>query len=233
MRPRTPREFCYALVAVACLAAALLVHAVWRYRQESAGGQLPRPVDATADLLTPRSVATPPQADSAGNDPMELLRQFCRLLPGGPQSAAESPWLKGKVAVDETHSRGPVVAVVLSYTKVADRDLAPLCWFPQLHTLDLGNTRITDAGLAHLRGLSHLRTLFLNLTPVGDTGLRHLGGLTELQELNLFSTNVTDEGLVHLKGLARLESLTLTRTRVTEAGVRDLQKALPGLKVLR
>jgi hypothetical protein len=39
--------------------------------------------------------------------------------------------------------------------------------------------------------------------------------------------------LVHLKGLTGLRKLDLRHTKVTPAGVRDLQKALPALEIVR
>jgi hypothetical protein len=68
---------------------------------------------------------------------------------------------------------------------------------------------------------------------VGDAGLVHLKGLSSLRELNLRCTKVTDAGLVHLKGLTGLRKLDIRYTKVTPAGVRDLQKAIPPLEIVR
>jgi hypothetical protein len=43
---------------------------------------------------------------------------------------------------------------------------------------------------------------------------------------------VTDAGLEHLKRFTKLELLWLIRTRVTDEGVADLQRALPGLRIV-
>jgi hypothetical protein len=44
-------------------------------------------------------------------------------------------------------------------------------------------------------------------------------------------TQVTDAGLVHLKRLTNLSELNLTSTHVTDAGAKELQQALPKLKI--
>jgi hypothetical protein len=103
----------------------------------------------------------------------------------------------------------PVVRITLTGRPITDAQLARLQGFPTLRVLELGSTQITDAGLAHLQGL------------------------TSLQALDLSRTRVTDAGLVHLKGLSQLQTLNLTGTKVTANGVKDLQKALPRLRITR
>jgi hypothetical protein len=57
--------------------------------------------------------------------------------------------------------------------------------------------------------------------------------MTALKTLDLNFTRVTDAGLAHLKGLTNLGEVGLEGTQVTDAGVRDLQQALPSLKIHR
>jgi hypothetical protein len=117
--------------------------------------------------------------------------------------------LGGTYQVDEDSPGTPVVEVSLNGTKVTDADLAHLKSLTKLEALDLSSTAITDAGLANLEGLADLDTLYLD------------------------GTRVTDAGLAHLRGLSKLQSLRVPRTGVTDAGVRELQRALPQLKVAR
>jgi len=98
-------------------------------------------------------------------------------------------------------------------------------------SVGLFDSRITDASLVYLNELPEVQAIDLEHTPITDDGLRHLKGLTELRELNLMHTNVTDAGLVHLKGLRNLELLALWKTRVTKTGVREMEDAVPGLRV--
>ena len=121
----------------------------------------------------------------------------------------------------------------ISVNPVTDRGLSHLEGLSNLSILLLGNTRITDAGLAHLKGLGKLSQLDLGHTKVSDAGLVHLKGLTNLYCLELRGTEVTDAGLAHLKGLAKLSDLDLSGTEVTGAGVKELQQALPALKIDR
>jgi len=99
--------------------------------------------------------------------------------------------------------------------------------------VDLRNSEITDAGLERLTGLSPVLELYLNDTKVTDAGLAHLKGMKQLQRLYLNDTKISDAGLPHLAPLVNLQMLTVGGTKVTPAGIKDLQKALPKLKVLR
>ena len=55
--------------------------------------------------------------------------------------------------------------------------------------------------------------------------------MTKFSDLCLIGTRVTDAGIVHLKGLAGLTFLALHETQVTDAAIKELQLALPGLKI--
>ena len=92
---------------------------------------------------------------------------------------------------------------------------------------------LTDVSLARLEGLTKLFKLRLYGTQVTDAGLAHLKGLTGLDSLCLEHTHVTDAGLAHLRGLTKLSYLHIGHTAVTDAGVKELQQALPSLKITR
>jgi hypothetical protein len=68
---------------------------------------------------------------------------------------------------------------------------------------------------------------------VAAAGLAHPRGLTDLAFLNLEFTRVTDAGLAHLKGPTKLTNLVLTGAQIMEKGARELQQALPNLKISR
>lgn len=119
----------------------------------------------------------------------------------------------------------------LAGSGITDDDLAPLAALGNVVRLNLANTGITDAGLKHVAGLTTLTSLHLENTKIGDAALAHLKGLTELSYLNVYNTQVTDGGIAHLKPLKKLEKLFVWQTKVTDAGVKDLQKALPNVKI--
>jgi Leucine rich repeat len=143
----------------------------------------------------------------------------------------------------------------LSKTQITDDGLEHLVELKQLITLFLDETNITDTGLKNLKGLKQLRYLYLNGTQVTDNGLEQLKGLNRLHNLELGNTKITDAGMVrlkgltqlrilwldnnqitgagfkHLEGLRQLEYLDLRKTKVTNGAVKDLQKALPKLKI--
>jgi hypothetical protein len=91
----------------------------------------------------------------------------------------------------------------------------------------------TDREIPLVRGLATLIVLDLSESKVTDKGLARLKGLTSLEHLDLRDTAVTDKGLHAIKGLTALRLLDLTKTKVTAAGVKDLQRALSELEVVR
>jgi hypothetical protein len=143
--------------------------------------------------------------------------------------------LGGKVEVDEGSAGKPVVKVTLSNKPVKDADLVHLKGLTKLQELRLGGTQITDRGLEHLKGLTDLRKLILDRTEITDDGLKRLAPLTNLRWLNVCETPVTDAGVKHLKGLTKMEyvDLSVRGDTISDAAVKDLQKALPTVKVDR
>jgi hypothetical protein len=147
------------------------------------------------------------------------------------KAVAEIEKLGGRVKVDEKSPGKPVILVYLDGTQVTDAGLEHLKGLSQLRTLNLKDTQVTDAGLKRLKGLSQLQSLDLANTRATDAGLEYLNGLTQLQTLFLEGTQVTDAGLEHLKGLTQLRWLAVNGTRVTDAGAKDLQQALPQVRI--
>lgn len=121
--------------------------------------------------------------------------------PTQEQAVAAIEKLGGKVDVDDTSPKKPVIRVIFKGGKVTDAGLVHLRGLSELKTLYLDGSSITDAGLVNLKGLTKLETLGLSQTAVTRTGLVHLKGMVKLQTLGLSRTSVTDSGLVHLKGL--------------------------------
>jgi hypothetical protein len=124
-------------------------------------------------------------------------------------------------------------------TEAGDTGLADLKRLTRLKRLTLGDAGLTDP--VFLETMTELEDLNLNDSPVGDAGLTHLEGLGRLRSLALVGTDITDAGLACLKGLAGLQELYLGdlqveyrgTMKITDAGVRDLQEALPSLKISR
>jgi hypothetical protein len=124
-------------------------------------------------------------------------------------------------------------ALHLTGSDVRDSGLSHLEGLTELSELHLGFTQTTDSAIAHVRGLANLSDLNLRRTRITDAGLSHLTGLTKLSALDLVDTRITDAGLAHLKSLSNLKTLEVRDTHVTDAGARELQKALPNLKIIR
>jgi hypothetical protein len=177
--------------------------------------------------------------------------------PGNTKEAVAFIQRWGGTAERNPGSPDAVVGLDLHSTRVTDKDLEVLAYFPQLVRLNLYATPITDAGMPNLAGLTALQVLYLNSTAVGDAGLAHLQKLAALKELGLYNTRVTDQGLASVSGLPALERLTLhgsgitdaglarlkaakhltylllSNTAVTDAGVAELKRALPKLQIVR
>jgi Leucine-rich repeat (LRR) protein len=123
--------------------------------------------------------------------------------------------------------------LLLTNANVTDAGMVHLEGLTKLDSVYLEQTQISDAGLAHLKDSTGLRLLSISDTRITDAGMVHLEGLTNLDSLYLNRTQVTDAGLLHLKGLTKLKFLDLQGTQVTDAGVKELQQALPNLKIAR
>lgn len=118
-------------------------------------------------------------------------------------------------------------------TAVTDAGLEHLRGLPNLATLTLHGPRIGDEGLVWVERMHKLATLDLSETSITDAGLARMQKLTGLLRLDLGGTRISDAGLGHLKGLTHLRWLNLHKTLVTDAGVSDLQRALPGVEIIR
>ena len=124
----------------------------------------------------------------------------------GSQLYTRPHWLRTLLA---RRPAGHVVGVGLVSRETQDSDLPPLAELSELVWLDINDTKLTDRGLIHL------------------------AGLTNLERLRLDDTQVSDAGLVHLAKLQRLKTINLHRTQVTDEGIHQLQKAIPGLDIIR
>jgi hypothetical protein len=124
-------------------------------------------------------------------------------------------------------------ALHLTGSDVRDSGLSHLEGLTELSELHLGYTQTTDSAIAHVRGLENLSDLNLRGTRITDAGMSHLSGLSKLSALDLVGTRITDAGLAHLTSLSNLKTLEVGDTHVTDAGARELQKALPNLKIIR
>jgi hypothetical protein len=121
----------------------------------------------------------------------------------------------------------------LDDASITDGGLSHLAALPSLRGLYLAGTRVSDAGLQALRPLIKLRALGLGRTGITDAGLVHLVGFTELRVLDLRGTRVSGAGLPLLKGLNKLRRLYVSESQQDSAGGRELQAALPSVKLLR
>jgi hypothetical protein len=148
------------------------------------------------------------------------------------QAIARIALLGGKVGINRNKPGHPLVSVVLSGVRIADRDVAFLARIPTLRSVSLEELPISDNALTSLMGLD-LRFMSLRKTRVSDMGLKALRGMSNLKALMLDETAITDKGLRELKGLGQLLLLSVRKTRVTRQGVKGLSQALPKLRILR
>ncbi|MGA2797346.1 MAG: hypothetical protein ABSE63_07210 [Thermoguttaceae bacterium] len=124
-------------------------------------------------------------------------------------------------------------SLCLADAEISSSGLKHLKELPQLEELYLQNNAITDDGLKYLQDLSQLQLLRLDKTAITDNGLKTLKKISHLQTLFLNGTKITDAGLENLKDFGQLTTLGIRQTIITYAAIRDLQKALPNLKIER
>ncbi len=117
--------------------------------------------------------------------------------------------------------------------EVAEAGLAHLQEIAGLRVLDLSNTNVTDASLVHLRNIKLLDTLYLMSTNVTDAGLPHLLECSNLTGLDIRADGVTEMGVMQLKGLPKLKEVSIGDIKISGAKIKELKRALPGLKVYR
>ncbi len=110
-------------------------------------------------------------------------------------------------------------------------------YFGHVTVVDLTDSATNaDAMITKVVPLALLQRLIITGAPVSDTGLAHLKGLTSLFEIHIDGTRVTDAGLAHLKGLTQLSKLVIyydVYPRITDAGMRELEQAVPNLRIYR
>ena len=135
--------------------------------------------------------------------------------------------------VSDASGIGISVEFHLTRRSLTDSDLAVVEGMDNISSLNLKGTRITGAGLQHLSKLTGLRVLHLEKTRVDDKGLRHISVLPNLQYLNIFGTKVTDAAIPHLVKLQSLQVLYTWQTKLSKQGAARLERAIPGLKVIR
>jgi Leucine rich repeat len=90
-----------------------------------------------------------------------------------------------------------------------------------------------DGILREVGRLRRLEHLVLCRTALTDVGLTHLKGLTNLRELDIRDTRISGAGLAQLEGLTNLRQIFLGGDRITEDAVLRLEKANPGISILR
>ncbi len=118
---------------------------------------------------------------------------------------------------------------------IGDDGLKALTRVKQLQHLSCYHTRITDTGLLHLKELPNLKSI--NVGPqfsmkLGDAGLATLATIPTLERITFSETILTHDGsLKHLKQLKSLKELKFEKTELRGTDVKQLQAALPGVKI--
>ncbi len=137
----------------------------------------------------------------------------------------------GRVQADSKTPGQPVVKVYLFGGKIAGTGLDCLKALPAVYWVGLHDSDTTNADVKHLKCLPKLRRLSLAETKITDAALIDLKEITTLEWLELHHCAITDVGLVHLKSLKKLKHLDLHGTKVTKEGIKELQDAIPNVKI--
>ena len=118
----------------------------------------------------------------------------------------------------------------LGTTNITDAGMVYLKDLNSLESIGLHGTKITGEGLKHLQG-KNLSILGLNQTNIGDADMKFIGTFTSLKSLYLVGTKITDASIPHLKELTNLQRVDIVGTKISPQGKKDLQAAMPGLKI--
>jgi Leucine-rich repeat (LRR) protein len=121
----------------------------------------------------------------------------------------------------------------LSCASLGKKGLAALSQLRQLERLELNGVNLSETGLEPLADLTALRVLFLDRSEIGDDDLGALSKLSNLERLDMQRTHITNHGLSHLKDLKQLRTLDLWGAEATKEGTRDLEAAIPQLRIIR
>lgn len=96
-----------------------------------------------------------------------------------------------------------------------ESDLAPVCAFTMLDSLDLHNRQLGERtasdDLDRLKVLHNLRKLNLVLDQLDDKSVDRILALTGLEDLTLRANEISDAGLAKLKALRNLRVLAISR----------------------
>ncbi|MBP9094725.1 hypothetical protein KBI23_27140 [bacterium] len=105
---------------------------------------------------------------------------------------------------------------------VADRLVAKLSRFNNLHSICLNRCDVTDSGITGLRNLPQLQSLDLGHTFITGASLAVICKLTGLRELSLNSDNLGGANFAHFSRLPELVFLNLTGAEIDDAMVSKL-----------
>jgi hypothetical protein len=149
-----------------------------------------------------------------------------------------SPAQRQRAAVQRIHQLGGSYWYAKTTTRESWlvrqlRKWLPRDFFDTVAGVNLYATLTKDADLSYLQVLVEIQQLDLIGTKVTDSGLVYLRGCQQLKELSLDGTQVTGAGLAHLHQLKQLEKISITHTKTTDGSVSELQKALPGCRIIR
>jgi hypothetical protein len=92
---------------------------------------------------------------------------------------------------------------------------------------------LCESGANLLIGEGHITCVDFEGIELTEKQWQSLRSLPKLQTIDFSHTNITDENLQRIKALVQLEYIDLGETKVTGSAVKNLQKALPNLKIKR
>lgn len=121
----------------------------------------------------------------------------------------------------------------LAYSQVDEAGIARIRELSFLTHLYFGGSNLNDKMMMHIHDLPRLRVLGIADTQVSDKGLAYLENLPSLEELGIQSNyEITDAAIDHLKRLKGLRRVQMGNTKITDEGRAELEKALPGARIL-
>jgi Leucine-rich repeat (LRR) protein len=125
-----------------------------------------------------------------------------------------------------------LTALRLVCCRVTDEGLASLRSLTQLTRLEVGGTNVSDTVMSDLRKQPEFADLARSDCQITDRGLEQISHLSNLTDLAVCHCPITDDGVRQLAAMTSLRHLNVSDTAVSDVGVAELQRALPGCKII-
>jgi hypothetical protein len=135
-------------------------------------------------------------------------------------------------AIDSIGDLPHLQALGIGSADITEDEMAKIESLP-LRDLNLFCCKVPPTGWKSISRISTLETLGLEGENIDDTVLANVERLSSITTLELIRAGLTDAGIMSLKNMPHLHAIALIlNRRLTAGGIANLQKAMPGVKIV-